>query len=170
MHLKDLTTDVVPSVAGAYVGTKTMERFNMKAYQLEPEQDREREESVRPGPPFLLAAENLSQRVLGVELTQNQANKAGVVFHYLAGISWVPVYLLLRRGVGLNPVAAGIATGASMSLLLDETVTPAIGASASNREYPLSTHVRAFTAHLIYGLTLAGVTETGRKLMVRMMR
>jgi uncharacterized membrane protein YagU involved in acid resistance len=93
--------------------------------------------------------------------------KAGMAFHYLAGLSWTPVYLLLRRTLRWHPVAAGLATGASMSLILDDTITPAIGASAPNDAYPASTHVRAFLAHLVYGLAVAGVLETGWKLLGR---
>jgi uncharacterized membrane protein YagU involved in acid resistance len=90
-----------------------------------------------------------------------------MAFHYLAGLSWTPVYLLLRRTLRWHPVAAGLATGASMSLILDDTITPAIGASAPNDAYPASTHVRAFLAHLVYGLAVAGVLETGWKLLGR---
>lgn len=139
----------------------------MKTYPLEPEEDRKREEVVRPGPPFRLAAENLASRVLGIQLTEDQAAKAGIAFHYLAGLSWTPVYLLLRQARGWNPVAAGLATGASMSLLLDETITPAIGASAPNSDYPASTHIRAFLAHLVYGLAVAAVVEAGWRLLGR---
>ena len=60
----------------------------------------------------------------------------------------------------LGPVAAGLVTGASQSLLLDELITPAIGASAPNRAYPASTHLRGLAAHLAYGLGIAAVTET----------
>lgn len=144
-----------------------VEQFNTHAYAFEPEVDREREESVRPGPPFRLAAENLSERVLGVELDEDRAAKVGMGFHYLAGLSWTPVYRLLRRKLGWGPLTSGLASGASMSLLLDETITPAIGASAPNDRYPVSTHVRAFAAHLLFGLAVAGVVEAGWKLLGR---
>jgi hypothetical protein len=113
-----------------------MERFNMTAYRLEPEEDRKREEAVRPGPPFVLAADNLLKRVLGIELDQARLQKVGMAFHYLTGVSWAPVYMLLRRTRRWNPVAAGLATGASMSLVLDATLTPAIGASAPTPSTP----------------------------------
>jgi uncharacterized membrane protein YagU involved in acid resistance len=162
-----VVTDAVLAVSAGYAGTKAMEQFNLRTYDLESEEDREREEAVRPGPPPQLAAEQLASRVLGIDLDEDQAMKAGMVFHQLTGLSWTPVYLLLRRTLGWRPVAAGLATGASMSLIVDETLTPAIGASAPNPEYPVSTHVRAFVAHLVYGLTVAAVVETGWKLLGR---
>lgn len=167
MGTKELVQDAALAGAAGYLGTKVMEQFNTRTYALEPEADREREESVRPGPPFRLAAENLSERVLGVELDEDRAARAGMAFHYLAGLSWTPVYLLLRRRLGWGLLSSGLVTGASMSLLLDETITPAIGASAPNARYPVSTHVRAFVAHLVFGLAVAGVVEAGGKLLGR---
>lgn len=160
-----LVTDTIVATAAGYAGTKAMEQAGTKLMALEPEQDREREQQVRPGPPFALAAQNLSSRVLGIELDDDQRQKVGMAFHYGAGLAWAPVYQLLRRRTSLGPVAAGLATGASQSLLLDEAITPAIGASAPNRDYPLSTHVRGFAAHLAFGLAIATVTELGWKLL-----
>lgn len=160
-----MVKDAAIAMAAGYAGTKAMEQVSMKLMQLEPEEDREREREVRPGPPFVLAAQNLSSRVVGVDLDDGQRQKAGMAFHYLAGLTWAPIYQLLRRGVGLGPVTAGLATGASQSLILDEIITPAIGASAPNRDYPLSTHVRGLAAHLAFGLAIAATTELGWKLL-----
>jgi hypothetical protein len=162
-----LLTHAAVATAAGYASTKMMEQFNQRAFMLESEQDRAREQRVRPGPPPMLAAANLSERVLGLKLNEQQKQKGGMAFHYLAGVSWAPVYQLLRRQRGWSPVTAGLATGASMSLLLDEVITPAIGASAPNSEYPLSTHVRAFVAHLMFGLSLAALIEAGWKLLNR---
>lgn len=46
-------------------------------------------------------------------------------------------------------------------------MTPALGFSAPNRAYPLSTHVRGFVAHLVFGLGVAATTELGWKLLGR---
>jgi hypothetical protein len=47
-----------------------------------------------------------------------------------------------------------------MSLLVDEGMTPLLGFSAPNRDYPLSTHIRGFAAHLAFGLGVAATAET----------
>ncbi len=72
-------------------------------------------------------------------------------------MSWGTVYTLLRRLTSLPPPVAGLLTGVSLSLLVDEGLTPLLGTS---RAYPLSTHVRGFVAHLVYGLSVAGVAES----------
>lgn len=48
-----------------------------------------------------------------------------------------------------------------MSLIVDEGLTPILGFSAPNQDYPLGTHVRAFVAHQVFALGLAAVTEAG---------
>lgn len=165
MSAARLLTDAVIAATAGFAGTKSMERFNMFTYEnIESDADRQREDAVRPGPPPKLAVQRLARKVAGIELSDDQAMKAGMAVHQLAGLSWTPIYMLLRRGYGWRPVTAGLTTGASMSLLVDEVVTPAIGASAANADYPISTHVRAFIAHLLYGLTVAGVIEAGWRL------
>lgn len=159
-----LVKDALVATAAGYAGTKAMEPVASKLMEFEPEEDQEREREVRPGPPFVLAADNLATRVAGIDPDEDTRQKAGMAFHYLAGLTWAPVYQLLRRRTGMNPVTAGLATGASMWLILDETITPAIGASAPNRDYPLATHLRGFAAHLAFGLAVAATTELVWKL------
>lgn len=73
-----------------------------------------------------------------------------------------PTYTFLRRWTDLNPVSAGLLSGAAMSLLVDEGMTPLMGFSAPNRDYPLSTHLRGFVAHLAFGLGVAATAEAIR--------
>jgi uncharacterized membrane protein YagU involved in acid resistance len=74
-------------------------------------------------------------------------------------MAWGPVYGLLRRHGGLRPLGAGLVTGATLSLIVDEGLTPAVGFSAPNRAYPAATHVRGFLAHLVWGVVAALATE-----------
>lgn len=145
---------------GGYVGTKIMERVSMKLYELESEEDRKREEEVRPGPPYEIAARKTTN-ALGIELPEEQIQALAMYgFHYGLGMGWGPTYTFLRRWTDLNPVSAGLLAGASLSLLIDEGMTPLLGFSAPNRDYPLSTHLRGFAAHLVYGLGVAVAAET----------
>ena len=160
MKIRELISDIGTGVIGGYVGTQVMERVSMKLYELEPEEDREREEEVRPGPPFYIAAKKTTE-ALGIELSEEQLqNLAMYGFHYGRGMGWGPTYTFLRRWTDLNPVSAGLLSGALMSLVVDEGMTPLFGFSASNRDYPLSTHLRGFAAHLAFGLGVAATAET----------
>lgn len=154
------------AAAAGYVGTKALEQISMRLYEWEPEKVRKREDAVRPGEPFVLAADCLSRRVVGIDLDEHRRALAGTALHYLAGLSWVSVYVGLRR-FGVAPAIAGLATGVSQTVLLDEIITPAIGASAPNPDYPLVTHLRGLLAHAGYGLAVAAVVEIGAWLLDR---
>ena len=137
MGIRELASDVGVGMIGGYVGTQVMERVSMKLYELESEEDRKREEEVRPGPPFVIAARKTTE-ALGIELSEEQIQTLALyVFHYGLGMGWGPPYAFLRRWTDLSPVPAGLLTGAAMSLLVDEGMTPLLGFSAPNRDYSL---------------------------------
>ncbi len=160
MQNQTAIADVGIGLIGGYVGTKVMERASMTLYQWESEEARRQEDAVRPGPPYELAARKITG-LLGLRLSDQQIQTVGtVLFHYGLGMSWGPVYTRLRRRTGLNPVAAGLSTGAAMSLIVDEGLTPVLGFSAPNRAYPLVTHLRGVLAHLVFGLGVAATAET----------
>ncbi len=160
MQNQTAIADVGIGLIGGYVGTKVMERASMTLYQWESEEARRQEDAVRPGPPYELAARKITG-LLGFRLSDQQIQTVGTgLFHYGLGMSWGPVYTRLRRRTGLNPVAAGLGTGAAMSLIVDEGLTPVLGFSAPNRAYPLVTHLRGVLAHLVFGLGVAATAET----------
>ena len=162
MKLREAVSDIGTGAIGGYVGTKLMERVSMKLYEWEPEDVRQKEDEVRPGPPFVIAARKTAD-LLSLDLSEEQIQTLGTYgFHYGLGVSWGPVYTFLRWWTKLNPILAGLLMGAAMSLVVDEAMTPLLGFSALNREYPLVTHLRGFAAHLAFGLGVAGTAETIR--------
>lgn len=84
--------------------------------------------------------------------------------HYGLGAGGGVLYAMLRRTTGMHPLLAGLATGAVISLVIDEGLTPALGFSAPNDQYPAVTHARGFASHLVYGLSLAVAAEALGKL------
>ena len=148
----------IASVAG-YLATKAMEPVGAWMYDRESEADREREEAVRPGPPYRVAAQKTA-KLLGLDLSDSVLDKTALVFHYGLAVSWAPTYALLRLRTPLTPVAAALASGAAMSAIVDEGLTPALGFSAPNRGYPIAAHVRGVVSHLAFGLSVSAVTET----------
>jgi hypothetical protein len=152
--------DLALSAAAGYAGTKAMEPVSMKLYELEPQAARDREDAARPGLPYRVAAEKLTA-LAGLELTDKQLQRLSLLLHYGLAVQWAPLYPLLRRRTRLGPITAGLATGAAMSVVADELVTPAFGFSAPNLDYPLLTHARGFVAHLVFGLAVAATVEAG---------
>jgi uncharacterized membrane protein YagU involved in acid resistance len=166
MNISRALTDTALSLLAGYVGTKAMEPVSMKLYKLEPEQVRQREDAARPGPPYQVAAEKISA-ALGVKLDDEQLGRASMALHYGLAIQWAPLYPLLRRRAEWSPLAAALTTGAAMSVVADELMTPAFGFSAPSPDYPLVTHARGFVAHLAFGAAVAAVFESGWTLLRR---
>jgi hypothetical protein len=164
VNIRQMLIDLGLSAAAGYVGTKAMEPVSMKLYELEPAEAREREDAVRPGAPYYVAAEKLS-RIFGLDLNEEQLQRLSMVFHYGLAIQWAALYPPLRRRAQWPPAAAGLATGAAMSIVADELMTPAFGFSAPNLDYPLVVHARGFAAHLVFGLAAALTVEGGRALL-----
>ncbi len=159
MELKQTAADIALGLIGGYVGTKAMAPVSMKLYDLESEQARAQEDKVRPGPPYEIAARKTTE-LLGLHLSDKQVEMVGTLgFHYGIGMSWGVVYQVLRRTTRLPAPAAGLLMGAAMSLIVDEGMTPLLGFSAPNRDYPLVTHLRGVVAHLVYGLGTAAAAE-----------
>ena len=148
------------AVLGESVGTRLMEPVSTKLYELESAEDRQREDAVlRPGAPYELAARKISEAV-GLRLSPDEVQMLGIYgFHYGLGMGWGVVYAVLRGAIGLPPVVAGL-TGASLSLIVDDGLTPALGFSAPNSAYPLATHVRGAAADIMYGLGTMAAAET----------
>jgi hypothetical protein len=158
MSIAALAEDAAIAGVAGYLGTKAMEPVSMKLYELESEAARKQEDDARPGPPYEIAARKIDD-VFGLNLDDAKVNRLSMALHYGLAVSWAPLYEVLRRRIRMAPVTAGITTGAAMSLIADEVLTPRLGFSARNREYPLVTHLRGFLAHLAFGLAVAGVTE-----------
>lgn len=166
VELRDRVKDSAIAGTAGYLGTSVMEQLMMKLYQLETEGQRRREDEARPGPPFVIAAKK-TFGWLGIDLADEKAQKMGMALHYLLPISWVPVYMLLRRRTELSPIQAGLAMGGAMSLTVDEGLTPLLGFSAPDRAYPLATHIRGLFGHLAFGVVVATVVEGGWELLGR---
>lgn len=153
-----LLSDASIGLAAGLVATAMTGPIQSLLYRLTPDSVKRREEQVRPGPPTWLAAKALAGAA-GARLTSKQQGSAATAVHYGSGMPWGVAYALLRRHSGMTPAGAALATGASMSLILDEALTPAMGFSAPDRDYPTATHVRGFFAHLAFGAVVAATAE-----------
>jgi len=167
MGVRAVAGDVVTAGVAGYAGTKVMEPVSRALYKAESPETQAKEDAVRPGPPYQLAAEKIAKAV-GLNLSDKAVERAGMGFHYGLVISWAPLYGVLRRRAHLGGPLAAVVTGAAMSAVADEALTPLLGFSAPNRFYPLATHGRGVAAHLVFGAAVGVVSEgvwalTGRR-------
>lgn len=167
MGVRAVVGDLMTAVVAGYAGTKVMEPVGMALYKAESPATQAKEDAVRPGPPYQLAAKKTAGAI-GLNLSDKAVERAGMAFHYGLAISWAPLYGVLRRRAHWGGPLAAVATGAAMSAIADETLTPLLGFSAPNRAYPLATHARGVAAHLVFGAAVGVVSEavwalTGRR-------
>lgn len=109
-------------------------------------------------------ANTISVGVLGRELTKSEKDAGGTALHYAYGISMGAGYGAAAELVPtVATFGAGAAYGASIWLVADEVVVPALGLSKSSGEYPLAIHAYALASHLVYGLTTEAVRRAVRR-------
>ncbi len=155
---RTLLIDVAVGLAAGLAATKMYGYAQQAFYRPMPRHVRRQEERARPAPSSQVAAEKTAES-LGYSLDERQRELAGAAVHYGLGATWGPIYSLLRRHGGMQPLGAGFLTGATLSLIVDEGLTPVLGFSAPNRDYPALTHVRGFLNHLAYGAAVAVTAE-----------
>lgn len=154
-----LLADVAVGLLAGFVATKATDLAQGPLRRATPEGAKRREARVSPGPSSShVAARRVAER-LGRPLDDVRLRPVAKAVHHGLGMAWGPVYCLLRRHGGLEPLGAGLVAGASLSLVVDEGLTPALGLSAPNRAYPAATHLRGFLAHLVWGAAAALTAE-----------
>jgi uncharacterized membrane protein YagU involved in acid resistance len=159
LHNSSIATDIAVGLAAGLAATLVTERIQMALWKLTPGKTRDVENQVRPGPPPKMAAKKLAEAV-GAHPNDKQTRLLSKALHYGLGVAWGPLYGLLRRYSGMSRFGAGVITGMSMSVIVDEALSPALGFTAPNRDYPPAAHVRGVVAHLAFGLVAAAAAES----------
>ena len=154
-----LLADIAVGLFAGLVATQVTNLAQGPLQCMTPDSVGQQEKRVRPGASSSVVAARKVAYHLDGSPGQQTVGSLGKAIHFGIGMAWGPVYGLLRRHGGLGPFGAALASGAAMSLILDEGVVPALGLSAPNRDYPVFTHARGFLAHLVYGAAAALAAE-----------
>jgi hypothetical protein len=96
-------------------------------------------------PPTVAALEKLAGPI-----ARDHEGRAGTIAHYAMSAITGGVYPLLP----FASAGRGLAYGAAVWLVADETLLAALRLSPPPWRFPLRTHARALVAHLVYGATL----------------
>ena len=164
-RVQPLLIDVAIGLFAGLVATWATDLAQGPLRRATPEDIKRREARVRPGPSSSqVAARRIAER-LGRPADDRRLRPVARAVHHGLGMAWGPVYCLLRRRGGMRPLGAGLVAGASLSLLVDEGLAPALGLSAPNRDCPPATHVRGFVAHLVWGAAAALTAEAAYRLI-----
>ncbi len=97
---------------------------------------------------------------LNVSISRTRVRTLGNRLHWAYGVHWGVPYAVLPLKSGPR---SGLLYGAALWLGSDELLLWMIGIARKPTSYPLSTHVKALAAHVIYGIML-GSTVRGLEL------
>ncbi len=143
--------DVLAGAAAGVLGTFLM-AYGQKAVgkaQSEEAQKREKEGSFE-----LSATGQVAKRLaepFGVELDGEKAERAGMFVHYGFGAAQGALFGLLARKWQMPTVLRGVLFGSALWFVADEVLVPALKLGPSFSKVPLSSHLKALAAHLVYG-------------------
>ena len=100
--------------------------------------------------------------LIGAEPTDEQAGTIAATLHQgLGQLYGVAAAALTRRGV--NPVTAGLASGAGGFLLVDELAN-GLFFTPPPQAYPAESHLRGAVGHLTFGAALGVLLALARRL------
>jgi uncharacterized membrane protein YagU involved in acid resistance len=132
--------------------------------RLQPSAAREREKQVQDKSALRVAAEKAAAAA-GRDLEGKAKRTAPLAIHYGYGAAWGAAWAVVRRQAGRLGPWAGVAFGATLWAISDETLVPLLRLSPAPWRFPLSTHLRGLVAHLAYGAaTDGGVRVAARAL------
>ncbi len=137
-------------------------RKQKQPQQQEPEQQSQQESQE---PATLKAARKASVFVLHRDLKQQETKIAEPLVHYGYGTIVGGVYGALAEATPLTRTGVGLPFATALWLFGDEMAVPALGLSKPPAEYPVSSHLQALAAHLVYGAT----TDLVRRAMLKLL-
>ncbi|HEY1227424.1 MAG TPA: DUF1440 domain-containing protein [Ramlibacter sp.] len=144
------------AIAGA-IATWLMGKATTALYEREDKTARQREDQARSGKTAYGVAAEKAASLAGTDLSDNQRKQYGQAIHWALGIGAGALYGALRPRSEVASAAGGLLFGATFWLLMDETVTPALGLTPGPAAFPWQTHARGLAGHLVFG-TIANTT------------
>ena len=135
--------DIVIGITAGIIATRVTDPVEKALWRATPASERAREPERLDNSSAKSAARKLVEGA-GERPSEDKLRVLKKTIHYGLGLSWGPLYCLLRRGSGMPPAGAGIASGAALSLIVDETLNPLLGITPPSRRFPASAHLRGF--------------------------
>ncbi len=146
-------------------GERAMEEGHEAMRGPDPEQEGRDSGQQDERPTTVKVAEVISIKVAHRKLTERQQRIAEPVVHYAFGTLMGAWYGVLSAVTPVTTTGRGSLYGAAVWLGADEISLAAMGLAKNPLEYPVSSHLSALSAHLVYGLSL----DAGRRALLKMM-
>lgn len=164
--IQRIAKDIVWSSLAGYDATLVMGRFANFFYERQSQSSRQREEQLRQEMPTTTLVRRAGE-IVETKIDDERAEKLGMVVHYAFGASGGPAAAFLQRR-GLGPLAAGLAVGTGMWVVVDEVANAVLGLTRPLRNGRwLPTSVRwartSFTASFLEGCSRSATRSSGNK-------
>jgi putative membrane protein len=177
----DVWRGLAAGLIGGLVASWTMNRFQVvwsklaedkrKSAGAQSSQQGAEPESREPARPTsevqddttVRAASAVSEGLFDHKLTDCEKKIAGPAVHYTLGAGVGGLYGAVAEVAPEVTAGAGLPFGAVFWLVVDEGAVPLLGLSKGPSAYALSTHLYAFSSHLVYGLTTELVRRAVRQ-------
>lgn len=161
---KGAAAGLVAGITASWVMTQFMSLMN----RLTPQDKSQGGQSqAEEEPSTVELADRLSWALRGRPIPEQSRSAAGQMVHYGYGTLMGGVYgaLCEMDKTSRVSVAAGVPWGVALWIAGDEIAVPALKLSRPPTEHPISVHVSAFAAHVVYGLC----TDVIRRSLLRIM-
>ena len=110
-------------------------------------------------------ADRAAKLITKKRLNRREKHNAGKIVHYAYGTLMGGAYGLATEYRRQPSVKSGMAFGSSAWAFGDEVAVPLLGLSKGLGGYPVSTHIRSFGSHMVYGFTTEVVRRSLRRLL-----
>jgi putative membrane protein len=172
MRRQSLFVHLVAGVAGGLAGSFAMERYQRALGRISsdlggaPGAGGQQYRQPQSEPSTYVAADVVSRAATGVALRPQDKPLGGSIVHYAFGATIGGLYGVLAARRPDTAAGLGLPFGAAVWMTADEIGMPALGLAKRPAAYPLTDHLSALTAHLVFG----AVMESVRRLMVTQRR
>lgn len=148
---QSIFADVIDGAIAGALATWVMGKITTYLYESENKVARRREDRAREGKTAYGVAAEKTAKLIGSQLSDEERQRYGEAIHWALGVGAGALYGALRPRVESASLAGGLLFGAAFWLVMDETVTPALGLTPGPRAFPWQTHARALAGHLTFG-------------------
>ena len=157
----DTVRDLAIGAAVGYCASRAMDLATGWYFEHQGEASRRREEEIAPGGTLVLAGRWLAG-MLGRDVTYEEAERIGWIIHRVLGVVYGTAATALARSGG-SPMRAGVATGTTAFVLVDEGFMSAF-VTPPPWAYLVESHVRGIVGHLAYGGAVGAMLAVAHRL------
>lgn len=148
----DVLGDLVKGALAGIAATWAMGPVTTYLYEHESKPARKAEDEARGNKTAYGVAAEKAAGAAGMELSEEQRQRAGMAIHWGLGAGAGAVYGVLRNRVPGADAGAGLVFGTAFWLVIDEGANYALRLTPGPTAFPWQTHARGLAGHLVFGI------------------